>query len=133
MSKTKIRNITTELKTRFEGGASRSSSNYAYHLIPPCATRAMSRRWMLGEKKHGEGNWKHGGVNFIKQCFNHLFNHYNKELEGDFDHNIEQEEDYLDNLGAIAWNAAALCWFKKYKTQQYRQALDELHIGIVDK
>lgn len=122
-----------EEKNKYEGGSSRSKSSYAYHLIPPVATRAMSDRWFLGAVKHGEGNWKHGGVEFIKQCFNHLFNHYNKELEHLYDKELETEESCLGNLGAIMWNAGALCWFKKYKNKEYYQALKEIHEGKVEK
>jgi len=118
-----------EEKNKYEGGSSRSKSAYAYHLIPPVATRAMSDRWALGAVKHGEGNWKKGGVEFIKQCFNHMFNHFNKELEHMYDNTIEQEESCLGNLGAIMWNAGALTWFKRYKNKEYYQALKEIHEG----
>ena len=122
-----------EEKNKYEGGATRSKSMYAYHLIPPCAIKAMSDRWTLGAVKHGEGNWKHGGVQFIKQCINHLYNHLNKELEIDFDITIEREPTQDSNLGAILWNAGALCWFKKYKGKEYKQAINELHFGKLEK
>ena len=121
-----------EEKNKYEGGSSRSKNTYAYHLIPPVATRAMSDRWFLGAVKHGEGNWKSGGVAFIKQCFNHLINHYNKELEHMFDSSIEIEPTSDGNLGAIMWNAGALCWFKKYKPEEYKQALEEIHKGLIE-
>ncbi len=118
-----------ETKNKFENNSSRSFSSYAYHLIPPCATRAMSDRWFLGAIKHGEGNWKKGGVEFIKQCFNHMISHYNKELESLFDSSLEKEPSADANLGAILWNAGALTWFKKYKLKEYIQALQEIHEG----
>jgi hypothetical protein len=133
MAVNKTRKHLYETKMKYEGGASRSQSSYAYHLIPPSATRAMSDTWFLGSVKHGEGNWKSGGVKFIKQCFNHLFNHLNKELEYMFDNTIEHESTEDRNLGAILWNAGALTWFKKYKTKEYTQALIELHKGLIEK
>jgi Domain of unknown function (DUF5664) len=120
-----------ESKNKFEGGSTRSKSQYAYHLIPVCALDAMSDRWWLGATKHGEGNWKQGGVGYIKQCFNHLINHYRKELEYDFDLTIERETRTDSNLGAILWAAGALTWFKKYKNQEYKQALKEIQEGLV--
>lgn len=115
-----------EIKQAYEGGATRTVMEARYDLIPPEAIQAMALRWGLGAIKHGEGNWKSGGVAFIKACFNHLQKHLQIEL-------CEWRDDFKDDdLGAVLWGAGALKWFQINKPAEYKQALEELGQGLVE-
>lgn len=112
-----LRDLTSEKHSRFEGGATRTEKAERYDLVPPEAVDAIARRIGLGVAKHGENNWKSGGVAFIKATFNHMLAHISslRKLNlGDQD------------LDAIICNVAFLCWFKENKSQEYYQALTEL-------
>lgn len=112
-----LRDLTSEKHSRFEGGATRTEKVERYDLVPPEAVDAIARRIGLGVAKHGENNWKSGGVAFIKATFNHMLAHISslRKLNlGDQD------------LDAVICNAAFLCWFKENKSQEYYQALTEL-------
>jgi dATP/dGTP diphosphohydrolase, N-terminal len=90
----------------FENGATRSEEKPRYDLIPDVAIRRLAERFALGARVHGENNWKGGGQKFVQQCKNHLAAHL-----WDYFQNGNHSDD---NLGAILWNAAALCWFEEH-------------------
>lgn len=112
-----------ESKEAFEGGATRSEKLERFDLVPPEADILTARRFGLGAKKHGAGNWKNGGVEFIKATINHLKAHTASLLIND---PVTYEDD---DLGGILWGGAALAWFRERKPTQYRQALWELREG----
>ncbi len=113
-------------KTAFEGGATRSTKRERYDLIPPEAEAAYARRLALGAELHGEGNWKHGGKDFIKATINHLKAHIVSLLSRDSTASAESDTD------AIVWNAGALAYFAKRKPAEFSQALEELGEGLVE-
>jgi hypothetical protein len=108
-----------EAKKSFEGGATRSEKLERFDLIPPEADEAMARRFGLGAKKHGEGNWKGGGKDFIKACINHA-----KAHEAHLGKAAGKGDD--NDLDAIICNWGMLCWFRENKAQEYGEALAEL-------
>jgi hypothetical protein len=116
------RNHSIEQKAAFEGGATRSEKLERYDLIPPEAEDALARRYGMGAKKHGEGNWKQGGVTFIKACVNHAKAHQSHLLA-----TCGESED--DDLGAILCNFGMLTWFRANKGDDYNKALMELKHG----
>lgn len=91
--------------TAYEGGATRSTLNGRYDLIPREAIDALARRLEVGASRHGEHNWKGGGEAFRKATISHLFNHLLDYLE-----NGNADEA---NTDAIICNAAFLCWYEK--------------------
>lgn len=116
------RNHLAEHKSAYEGGATRSEKLERFDLIPPEAEEAMARRYGLGAEKHGEGNWKQGGADFIKACINHA-----KAHEAHF---LSHFNDSSDNdLDAIMCNWAMLCWFRENKPNDFQEALSELRNG----
>lgn len=104
-----------EKKQNFENGATRSETGLRYDLVPAVYSERGARRWGLGAVKHGENNWKGGGVSFIVACVNHLEAHLVKFKS--------QGNATDDNLGAILWNAGALAWFEENKPKEYASAL----------
>src|SRR5579862_3912472 len=92
----------SERKTAYEGSATRSEKAERYDLVPPESIDAIARRIGLGVPKHGENNWRGGGVEFIKATINHLHAHLSALLKGD------ESDSHLD---AVTCNAAFLCWF----------------------
>jgi hypothetical protein len=116
-------------KQQFEGGATRTVKLERYDLIPPEAEAALARRFGLGAQRHGESNWKHGGVEFIKATINHMKAHFNSILDG------RGRDDALlqDDLDALIWGAAALCWFNERKSSELGLALLELNEGKVEQ
>lgn len=116
MSNHEGREHLTEQKTAFEGGSTRSAKLERYDLIPPEIDRALALRFGLGAIKHGDDNWKSGGVGFIRSCLNHLRGHYVSLLTNGPDHDD-------DDVGAMIWNAGVLAWFRKHKPAEFREAL----------
>lgn len=106
-----------EPKTAYEGGATRTEKAERYDLVPPEAIDAIARRMGLGVPKHGENNWRGGGVAFIKATINHLYAHLSALLKGDATDN---------HLDAVTCNSAFLCWFKANKPHDYETALRSL-------
>jgi hypothetical protein len=88
----------------FEGGSTRSKLDERYDLIPKEAVDAMARRLALGAARHGENNWRKGGVAFRKASVNHLLRHL-------LDY-IENGNRNDANTDAIICNAAFLCYFE---------------------
>lgn len=113
-----------EKKSPFENGSTRSAKLERFDLIPPEAEVAAARRFGLGSTKHGEGNWKGGGVAFIKATICHLKAHVASLTQND-------PASYEDSdTDAIVWNAMALCWFRERKPKEFAQALQELRDGL---
>ena len=121
----KYNKIASPAKQEFEGGSTRSAKLERFDIIPPETLIALARRYGLGVAKHGEGNWKHGGVQFIKATINHLYAHLTALLLG-------QEDDEGQHSEAILWNASAINWFEQRKPQEWQQALKELQEGLVE-
>ena len=91
-------------------GATRSKMDTAYHMIPREGMDAIARRFALGAKKHGEGNWKLGMP--WKVMWDHVFAHMLKLQE-----RLERGERYDpefhdDDVGAIAWAMIAMAYFE---------------------
>lgn len=105
-------------KEKFEKGAARTPGTPRFELIPPEGQTRTAIRYTIGSVKFGEGNWKKGGKAFIKSAIGHLESHLQKFKasgnKGD------------DNLGAIGWSVASLCWFEENKPKEFAQALKEL-------
>jgi hypothetical protein len=116
---TAVRNHLAEEKTAFEGGATRSAKTARYDLVPAEGTRAIAERYGVGAVKHGDNNWKQGGVEFIKATISHVYGHLDnlKATAG-------QAED--DDIGAIGWGATALAWFRVHTPEDYYKALGEI-------
>lgn len=79
-----------------------SSFVYDFAQIPLGALKSIAKRFMLGEKKHGRGNWRKGLGNesYTIERLNHIIFHCYKlinKIEG----NLQADGD--DDAGAIAW------------------------------
>jgi len=112
-------------KVRYEGGASRSFQAERFDLIPGEGQIAAARRFGLGVEKHGEGNWKSGGVEFIKATLSHLQAHIASLLSTD-----QRASD--SHTDAIVWAGHALAWFRVRKAREFWQAIRELRDGKVE-
>lgn len=126
-------------KEKFEGGATRSKKLERYDLIPPEADLAMATRFGIGALVHGEGNWKSGGVEFIKAVINHLRGHLSSLLadepplaDAEYNHPKVLFEARDWDTDAITCNAAMLNWFRIHKPIEFCQALNELRQGKVE-
>lgn len=111
-----MRKHLTEPKKKFENEATRSDTLARYDLIPPQGYHKTALRFGLGAVKHGDENWKGGGVKFIRATIGHLQWHISKLILG---HDISD-----DHLGAIGWAQAALAWFEDNKPKEYKRALE---------
>jgi hypothetical protein len=105
-------------KQSFEGGATRSAKLERYDLIPPEGDHGAAIRFGIGFFVHGEGNWKQGGVGFIKGVVNHLRAHVAHMLitlgeEAEFKHAKVPAGARDRDTDAIRCNADMLCWFQK--------------------
>lgn len=126
MKKKIVRQHLIEEKQTFEGGATRSKTDVRFDLIPPEATIAVARRYALGLEKHGEGNWKHGDVEFVKGLINHAQMHMHDILG-------EQRETVVEDASAVIWGMNGLIWYTIYRPMLVSQALKELKEGKVVK
>lgn len=90
--------------TPFEGGATRSSKEHRFDLIPREALEAGARRLALGAAIHGENNWKQGGTVFRRATVNHLLDHVYDYLAHGNANNA--------NTDAIVANAMFLAFFE---------------------
>jgi hypothetical protein len=108
-----------EEKQTFEGGATRSVKLERYDLIPIEGDECNARRFGLGSVKHGDGNWKGGGVEFIKGIFNHQRAHTVSLIRNGIHHDD-------DDIGAMCWAAYALAWFRVHKPAEMEEALKQL-------
>ena len=68
-------------------------------LIPPCAIRALARRFEDGATKYGRDNWQKGIP--LSRYVDAIFRHTMAMSEG---------QDGEDHAGAVLWNAAAFMW-----------------------
>lgn len=92
-------------------GAKRSKKQKPWHLVPKAALDELVERLALGAEKYGENNWKKGDAEFIRETFNHLYDHVLS---------IAETGEINDaQLSAIAANWAFLCWFKKFKRDEF--------------
>ena len=119
------RDLKKENKQAF-GTATRSEMVARYDLIPPEGLEALALRYGKGAPVHGEGNWKHGDKQFVKQIYNHLQKHIQDELSG------EPQEETLENAGAIMWAGAAIAWYSENQLQIYDEAMLELFNGLAE-
>lgn len=101
----------------YEGSATRTVKKERYDLIPPEADDAIARRIGMGVARHGENNWRGGGMEFIKATINHMRAHTSALLKGNRSDN---------DLDAIICNAAFLCWFRDNRPEHYEAALQSL-------
>jgi len=92
-------------KVAFEGGATRSSMEVRFDLVPRAAVEGLARRLTLGATKHGENNWRSGGKEFRKATISHLMGHLLDYMENGNANDA--------NTDAIICNAAFLCHFEK--------------------
>lgn len=59
----------------FENGSHRNDSKPRYDLILADFQRLTAEAMTEGTIHHGELNYQRGGVEFIKETYNHLFEH----------------------------------------------------------
>lgn len=92
-------------------GAKRSKKQKPWHLVPKAALDELNDRLALGAERYGENNWKKGDAEFIRETYNHLVDHVLSLGE------LGEMDDR--QLSAIGANWAFLCWFKKYKREEF--------------
>lgn len=94
-------------------GATRSgdTDNFAFDLIPSCASRREAKRWRQGERGHGRGNWQQGQP--IAVQVRHLLAHCNAYLAALERGEALAESARDDHLAAIRCNAAMLMWYEE--------------------
>lgn len=103
--------------TPFEGGATRSSKEHRFDLIPRDSLEALARRLAHGADIHGEHNWKAGGVAFRRATVNHLLAHvYDYIINGN---------SHDANTDAIIANAAFLSYFEAEDIRHHDQNMLE--------
>lgn len=109
--------VSQETKLRLEGGATRTNDVLIrYDLIPPVVLDVLGTRFTVGMLSHGANNWKQGGVDFILSCFARYEHHKSKLVHGSED----------DDLGAMIWNVSVLAWFRKFKPEEYKAAIERM-------
>ena len=88
-------------RKEFSTGAVRDASigKGLFHCIPPCALRALAKRYEDGAQKYGLHNWQKGIP--LSCYYNSLMRHTLAAMEG---------RDDEDHLGAVLWNAAGWLW-----------------------
>lgn len=119
------RDHAVEEKITLEGGSQRSVKKERFDLIPIEALVAYAQRAGLGAEKYGDDNWKRGGVEMIKSCFNHLLAHYTHLIAFSYDSSLGEDDD----VAAMIWNVGALAWFRVHKKEEYNQARWEMSSG----
>lgn len=76
--------------------------------------REEAERYLLGEKKFGRDNWKNGNVKYIRDRYNHMFEHML---------NMRDPRNVDNNLAAIRWATSALIWFRDNRTDMFKEAM----------
>lgn len=109
-------------RSEFSTGAVRdaSSGKGFFALIPPCALRAIARRFEDGATKYGRDNWQKGIP--LSRYVDSIMRHTLQAAEGDATE---------DHYGAILWNAA--CWMhtkNEIKAGRLPAELDDLPYGV---
>lgn len=91
----------TGSRRSFETGAVRDASvgKGHFHSIPPCARRAVARRYEDGAKKYTKDNWMKG------IALSAYVDSINRHLMA-----IEEGDTTEDHHGALIWNAMAMTW-----------------------
>ena len=74
-------------KTEYDGGATRSTIEERWTLLPMDSLRAAARVMARGAEIHGEHNWRNGIP--IEDCLDHVIDHVAKYVLGD------RSEDHL--------------------------------------
>lgn len=106
-------------RKQYGGGATRSgdTDNFAFDLIPSCASRREARRWRQGERGHGRGNWQRGQP--IAVQVRHLLAHANAYLAALERGDALAESARDDHLAAIRCNAAMLMWYEEAHPEMF--------------
>jgi hypothetical protein len=88
--------------TTYAGGAKRSTSKHAYHLIHPVLLRRLGRVLQHGADRYGEHNWQKGipDSRYLSSAISHLLSFQ----EGVVD------PDHSDNLAAAVFNIMGLMY-----------------------
>lgn len=107
------------------GVATRSKTAFRFDLLPIEGLEAGAARMAIGLTKHGEGNWKHGDVEFVKSLINHAYGHL-----GDMTR-LSPREGLKENAGAVIWGMMVLSWYQANRPKLVAQAMKELREGKV--
>ena len=88
-------------RSKFETGAVRDAAAGKGHFsdIPPCALRAIAKRFEDGAAKYERGNYRKGIP--LSRYFDSAMRHLLQWSEGD---------DTEDHAGAVLWNMACGLW-----------------------
>lgn len=89
----------------FEGGASRSEAKPAYRLINPQFTRLIGEAMTVGMITKGEFNYRSGGSQFIKGCYDHALDHLHGLIES------SDPAEVAEHIGHAAANLNMLVYF----------------------
>lgn len=112
----------TGARTNFDTGAVRDAmtGKGTPSDIPPCAIRALAKRFEDGAAKYRRGNWMRGIP--LSRYQDAITRHTLAWAEGQTDE---------DHLGAVLWNAAAAMWTEKaIQAGQLPKELDDLPYRI---
>lgn len=87
----------------FENGAKRSEKKPDYYLLNSEFLQLVAEAMSEGRKKYGELNYRKGGPEFVKEAYNHLFEHV-LNLKND-------PENWKEHLGHIAANVNMMIFY----------------------
>jgi hypothetical protein len=87
-------------------GSKRTDVQERYDLIPPEFLRRLALRYTLGAKKYEVDNWKKGQPTEV--VLNHMLKHLYHYIQCWKEGAVCGDDD----LAAIAWGCAALCYFE---------------------
>lgn len=97
-----------EVIRKFESGARSSGFKVPYFLIPREVLAVLADRFRLGATKYTINEWKKGGtdVAFVRDRFNHMYEHMLKFVEGGDD-----EDNRLDSIVAVLINSVFITYW----------------------
>lgn len=123
----KLPNLTDPLpdtgaRSHYSTGAVRDASvgKGHFHSIPPCARRAIAKRFEDGAAKYAKNNWMKGIP------LSHYVDSMSRHQIG-----IETGDTTEDHYGALLWNAATMMWTdEEIKAGRLPKELDDLPYRI---